>query len=46
AVEGAAMLLLDKRAADEADRIAREAQLLELATNPAFADAFMTNMLF
>ncbi|MBE6580690.1 MAG: DUF4445 domain-containing protein [Ruminococcaceae bacterium] len=46
AIEGAAMLLLDKRAADEADRIAREAQLLELATNPVFADAFMANMLF
>ena len=46
AIEGAAMLLLDKRAAGEADRIAREAQLLELATNPVFADAFMANMLF
>ncbi|MBE6605058.1 MAG: DUF4445 domain-containing protein [Ruminococcaceae bacterium] len=46
AIEGAAMLLLDKGAADEAARIAREARVLELATDPIFADLFIKNMLF
>ncbi len=46
AIEGAAMLLLDKTLTEKAERIAREAQLLELATSPVFADHYVAGMTF
>lgn len=46
AIEGAAMLLLDSTITKKAEKIAREARLLELAANPVFANHYMMSMLF
>lgn len=46
ALAGAAMLLLDRDAHRQAEKIAREAKVVDLATNPVFADSFMNGMLF
>ena len=46
ALNGAARLLLNGRDACEALRIAREAQVVELATNAMFKERYVQNMLF
>ena len=46
ALNGAARLLLNGRDACEALRIAREAQVVELATNAVFKERYVQNMLF
>lgn len=46
ALEGATMLLLDEGARAAAQRIARSAVHIELATDPMFAELYMMNMSF
>ncbi|MBQ3084867.1 MAG: DUF4445 domain-containing protein [Clostridia bacterium] len=46
ALQGAAMLLLNPDLRAESVRLAKEATLLELAANPAFAENYMEYMMF
>ena len=46
ALAGASMLLLDREAEERAALLAREAQVVELATHPTFAENFMEAMAF
>lgn len=46
ALTGAQMILLDPRAAEEAEKIAQNADCLNLGGDPVFSDAFTENMLF
>ena len=46
ALSGAAMLLLDKNMRARAAKIAKEAVVVDLATNPVFAEMYMTGMMF
>ena len=46
ALSGAAMLLLDKSCRAQAAHIAKSAGVLDLASNPVFADLYMQGMMF
>ena len=46
ALSGAAMLLLDKTKRKDATKIAKEAAVVDLATNPVFVESYMTGMMF
>ena len=46
ALDGAARLLLDVTARDDVVRLAQKTQVVELATDPYFADLFIKNMSF
>ena len=46
ALIGAQMILLDPKAAEEAEKIAQTAECLNLGGDPDFSDAFTENMLF
>jgi uncharacterized 2Fe-2S/4Fe-4S cluster protein (DUF4445 family) len=46
ALTGAAMLLLDKELSDKASAITKNVKVADLATDPFFAEEYMTGMLF
>ena len=46
ALSGASMLLLDKNKRPRAASLAKEAIVVDLATNPVFVESYMTGMLF
>ena len=46
ALSGAAMLLLDENKRSRAAALAKEATVVDLATNPVFVETYMTGMMF